>query len=52
MTDHRLSETASDAVEALLDQVTTETLPVALLETTNLRGQVAIVTGGLSLIHI
>ena len=48
MTDHRLSETASDAVEALLDQVTTETLPVALLETTNLRGQVAIVTGGSS----
>jgi 3-oxoacyl-[acyl-carrier protein] reductase len=48
MADHRLSETASDAVEALLDQVTTETQPAAELETVGLRGQVAIVTGGSS----
>ena len=48
MTDHRLSETASDAVEALLDQVTTETQPAAHFETTGLGGQVAIVTGGSS----
>ena len=48
MEGHRLSETASDAVEALLDEVTTETQATALFETANLRGQVAIVTGGSS----
>ena len=48
MADHPLSETTSDAVEALLDEVTTETQATALFETMNLRGQVAIVTGGSS----
>ena len=37
-----------DAVEALLDQVGVEPQPRPLLDTTSLRGQVAIVTGGSS----
>jgi 3-oxoacyl-[acyl-carrier protein] reductase len=37
-----------DAVEALLDEVGTETQPQVLFDATNLRGQVAIVTGGSS----
>ena len=36
------------AVEALLDEVGAETQPQALFDATNLRGQVAIVTGGSS----
>ncbi len=44
----QLSETASDAVEALLDEVTTEIQAIEPFETSNLRGQVAIVTGGSS----
>jgi 3-oxoacyl-[acyl-carrier protein] reductase len=36
------------AVEALLDEVGTETQPRAIFDATNLRGQVAIVTGGSS----
>jgi 3-oxoacyl-[acyl-carrier protein] reductase len=36
------------AVEALLDEVSAETQPKPLLDTGNLRGQVAIVTGGSS----
>ncbi|MDG2283405.1 MAG: SDR family NAD(P)-dependent oxidoreductase, partial [Longimicrobiales bacterium] len=38
----------SGAVEALLDQVGHETEPKALFDAANLRGQVAIVTGGSS----
>ena len=41
-------EEMSGAVEALLDQVGQETEPRALLGSSNLRGQVAIVTGGSS----
>lgn len=37
-----------DAVEALLDEVSHETQPQPLLDASNLRGQVAIVTGGSS----
>jgi 3-oxoacyl-[acyl-carrier protein] reductase len=37
-----------DAVEALLDEVGIETQPQPLFDATNLRGQVAIVTGGSS----
>lgn len=37
-----------DAVEALLDEVGVETQPQPLFDSTNLRGQVAIVTGGSS----
>ena len=37
-----------DAVEALLDEVGVETQPQPLFDATNLRGQVAIVTGGSS----
>ena len=48
MADHRLFETASDAVEALLDEVTTEAQPAVRIETMGLLGQVAIVTGGSS----
>ena len=36
------------AVEALLDEVGAETQPQALFDATNLRGQIAIVTGGSS----
>ena len=39
-------EEMSGAVEALLDQVGQETEPKALFGSSNLRGQVAIVTGG------
>ena len=41
-------EEMSGAVEALLDQVGQETEPKALFGSSNLRGQVAIVTGGSS----
>ena len=41
-------EEMSGAVEALLDQVGQETEPKALFSSSNLRGQVAIVTGGSS----
>jgi 3-oxoacyl-[acyl-carrier protein] reductase len=37
-----------EVVEALLDEVGTETAPQAILETTDLRGRTAIVTGGSS----
>ena len=37
-----------DAVEALLDEVGVETLPQPLFDSRNLRGQIAIVTGGSS----
>lgn len=39
---------AADAVTQLLDEVTTETQPQPLVDATNLRGQVALVTGGSS----
>jgi 3-oxoacyl-[acyl-carrier protein] reductase len=48
MTDQRLSEAATDPVEALLDEVVTETQAAALFETKSLRGHVAIITGGSS----
>jgi 3-oxoacyl-[acyl-carrier protein] reductase len=44
MSDSPLSETATDAVEALLDEVTAE--PQPLLHAENLSGKVAIVSGG------
>lgn len=47
MSEHPYSESPSDAVEALLDEVT-ETQPQPLVDASNLRGQVAIVTGGSS----
>lgn len=43
-----MNEEVSGAVEALLDQVGQETEPKALFDAANLRGQVAIVTGGSS----
>ena len=43
-----MNEELSGAVEALLDQVGHETEPKALFDAANLRGQVAIVTGGSS----
>ncbi len=43
-----MNDEMSGAVEALLDQVGHETEPKALLDAANLRGQVAIVTGGSS----
>ena len=43
-----MNEEMSGAVEALLDQVGQETEPKALFDAANLRGQVAIVTGGSS----
>ena len=46
MSDSPLSETATDAVEALLDEVTAE--PQPLLHAENLSGKVAIVSGGSS----
>lgn len=46
MSDSPLSETATDAVEALLDEVTAE--PQPLLQAENLSGKVAIVSGGSS----
>jgi len=42
------SEGVNQAVEALLDEVSAETQPRPLLDAGNLRGQVAIVTGGSS----
>ena len=48
MPDRPLPDTASDAVEALLDEVTTEVQPQPLFDAANLSGQVAIVTGGSS----
>ncbi len=48
MSDHRLPEPTSEAVEALLNEVSTDPQATASFETTNLRGQVAIVTGGSS----
>lgn len=46
MSDSPLSETATDAVEALLDEVTAEPQPQPLLQAENLSGKVAIVSGG------
>ena len=43
-----MNEEMSGAVEALLDQVGQKTEPKALFDAANLRGQVAIVTGGSS----
>jgi len=43
-----MNDEMSGAVEALLDQVGHETEPKALFDAANLRGQVAIVTGGSS----
>jgi len=43
-----MNDEMSGAVEALLDQVGHETEPEALFDAANLRGQVAIVTGGSS----
>ena len=48
MSDSPLSETATDAVEALLDEVTAEPQPQPLLQAENLSGKVAIVSGGSS----
>ena len=48
MSEQRLSAPTSDAVEALLDEVATNPQATASLDTANLRGQVAIVTGGSS----
>jgi len=48
MSEQRLSGTTSDAVAALLDEVTTDPQATPAFETKNLRGQVAIVTGGSS----
>ena len=46
MSDSPLSETATEAVEALLDEVTAEPQPQPLLQAENLSGKVAIVSGG------
>lgn len=43
-----MSSEMHEAVEALLDEVGAEPQPQALLDTTNLRGKIAIVTGGSS----
>lgn len=48
MSDSPLSETATEAVEALLDEVTAEPQPQPLLQAENLSGKVAIVSGGSS----
>ena len=48
MSDSPLSETATDAVEALLDEVTAAPQPQPLLQAENLSGKVAIVSGGSS----
>ena len=48
MSDSPLSETATDAVEALLDEVTTESQPQPVLQVDNLSGKVATVSGGSS----
>ena len=48
MSDSPLPETATDAVEALLDEVTTESQPQPVLQVDNLSGKVAAVSGGSS----
>jgi 3-oxoacyl-[acyl-carrier protein] reductase len=48
MPDHPFSETTTSAVEALLDEVTAEPQPHPMFDVGNLRGRVAIVTGGSS----
>jgi len=48
MSDSPLSETATDAVEALLAEVTTEPQPQPVLQVESLGGKVAIVSGGSS----
>ena len=48
MSDSSLSDTATDAVEALLDEVTAEPQPQPVLQVENLSGKVAIVSGGSS----
>ncbi|MEC7386085.1 MAG: NAD(P)-dependent oxidoreductase, partial [Gemmatimonadota bacterium] len=48
MSDSPLPETATDAVEALLDEVTTESEIQPVLQVDNLSGKVAIVSGGSS----
>ena len=48
MSDSSLPETATDAVEALLDEVTTESQPQPVLQVDNLSGKVATVSGGSS----
>ena len=48
MSDSPLPETATDAVEALLDEVTTEPQPQPVLQVESLTGKVAIVSGGSS----
>ena len=48
MSDSPLPETATDAVEALLDEVTTESQPQPVLQVDNLTGKVATVSGGSS----
>ena len=48
MSDSPLPETATDAVEALLDEVTTESQTQPVLQVENLSGKVAIVSGGSS----
>ena len=48
MSDSPLPETATDAVEALLDEVTTESQPQPVLQVDNLSGKVATVSGGSS----
>ena len=48
MSDSPLPETATDAVEALLDEVTTEPQPQPVLQGESLTGKVAIVSGGSS----
>ena len=48
MSDSPLPETATDVVEALFDEVTTESQPQPVLHVENLSGKVAIVSGGSS----
>ena len=48
MSNASLPETATDAVEALLDEVTTESQPQPVLQVDNLSGKVATVSGGSS----
>ena len=48
MSENPFSESSSDAVEALLDEVTQETQPQPLFDASHLRGQIAIITGGSS----
>ena len=48
MSDSSLSDTATEAVEALLDEVTAEPQPQPVLQVESLSGKVAIVSGGSS----